>query len=83
MIAASMTRIYQTSQVLALATGLVAIAFPCQPESASAQVPTGQTQSVLAGSRVFGTSGCSACHAINGLGGELGPDLASSDRPQS
>jgi len=70
-------------RVLALATGLVAITLPFPPQSASAQVPTGQTQSVLAGSRVFGTRGCSACHAVNGLGGELGPDLASSDRPAS
>ncbi len=30
----------------------------------------------LAGSRVFGDKGCSTCHAINGFGGQIGPDLA-------
>jgi mono/diheme cytochrome c family protein len=29
----------------------------------------------MAGSWVFGAKGCSTCHAINGLGGNVGPDL--------
>lgn len=33
-------------------------------------------QNPLAGSRVFGEKGCSKCHAINGVGGKIGPDLA-------
>jgi mono/diheme cytochrome c family protein len=44
--------------------------------SARAQdVPT-PAQSVSAGSRVYGTKGCARCHAINGVGGTEGPDLA-------
>jgi len=34
------------------------------------------TQDPLAGSRIFGDKGCSKCHAIFGVGGQLGPDLA-------
>src|SRR3972149_10871675 len=39
------------------------------------------TQDPLAGSRIFGDKGCSKCHAIFGVGGQLGPDLAR--RPES
>ncbi|MEJ2240329.1 MAG: cytochrome c, partial [Gemmatimonadales bacterium] len=34
------------------------------------------TQNALAGAQVFGSEGCVKCHAINGLGGTEGPDLA-------
>ncbi len=37
----------------------------------------------LAGSRVFGGSGCSKCHSINGIGGKVGPDLGRLARPRS
>lgn len=43
-----------------------------------AQVGGGPAQSALAGSRVFGSKGCVGCHAIDGLGGTTGPDLAES-----
>lgn len=33
------------------------------------------TQNPIAGSRVFGSKGCSNCHSINGVGGKIGPDL--------
>jgi len=32
-------------------------------------------QDPLAGSHVFGTRGCSTCHAVGGVGGKIGPDL--------
>ncbi|NIR31746.1 MAG: c-type cytochrome, partial [Gammaproteobacteria bacterium] len=32
-------------------------------------------QNPLAGSRVFGAMGCVKCHAVNGLGPSVGPDL--------
>ena len=32
-------------------------------------------QNPLSGSRVFGSKGCSKCHAVNGIGGKVGPDL--------
>jgi mono/diheme cytochrome c family protein len=34
------------------------------------------TQNALAGAQVFGSEGCVKCHAIKGLGGTEGPDLA-------
>jgi len=43
--------------------------------TAWAQQP-GPSQSALAGSRVFGAKGCAKCHAINGIGKSVGPDLA-------
>jgi mono/diheme cytochrome c family protein len=33
-------------------------------------------QNALAGSRVFGSKGCVRCHAVDGIGGTEGPDLA-------
>lgn len=33
------------------------------------------SQDPLAGSQVFGSKGCSRCHAVNGVGGKIGPDL--------
>lgn len=41
------------------------------------------SQNPLAGSRVFGTKGCTTCHAVNGLGGKIGPDLSRVPRPRS
>ncbi len=58
--------------VAAMSAAMVLLPWP-QP-SILAQVPTGP-QNVLAGSRVFGVKGCTQCHAINGLGPEIGPDL--------
>jgi mono/diheme cytochrome c family protein len=42
---------------------------------AAQDVPT-PAQSISAGSRVYGTKGCGDCHAVNGIGGTEGPDLA-------
>ncbi len=36
------------------------------------------TQNALAGAQIYGAKGCVKCHAINGLGGTEGPDLARS-----
>lgn len=41
-------------------------------QNGTAQEPA---QNAMAGSWVFGAKGCSACHAINGLGGTTAPDL--------
>jgi len=41
------------------------------------------SQNPLAGSRVFGTKGCAKCHAVNGVGGTVGPDLGRVSRPRS
>ncbi len=60
-----------------MARGL-AVAAACSvlvPRSASAQEATTPAQNVAAGARVFGAKGCSGCHAINGVGATIGPDL--------
>ena len=41
------------------------------------------SQNPLAGSRVFGSKGCSQCHSVNGVGGKIGPDLARIQRNRS
>ena len=40
-----------------------------------AQSPVSMAQHPLVGARVFGAKGCVKCHAVNGVGGTLGPDL--------
>jgi mono/diheme cytochrome c family protein len=37
----------------------------------------------VVGSRVFGTKGCAKCHAVNGVGGTVGPDLGRLPRARS
>ncbi len=49
----------------------------------SAQELFTPAQDPVAGSRVFGFKGCSICHAVNGVGGKVGPDLARISRPRS
>jgi mono/diheme cytochrome c family protein len=50
---------------------------------AGAQPAGGSSQDPTAGSRVFDEKGCVKCHAINGVGGKIGPDLARTSRPRS
>jgi len=53
------------------------------PGWAAAQPLFAPTQDPLTGSRVFGEKGCSKCHAIFGVGGTSGPDLARLPRARS
>lgn len=53
------------------------------PEAASAQSPFSPAQDPLAGSRVFGSKGCIKCHAVNGVGAKVGPDLGRVPRTRS
>jgi mono/diheme cytochrome c family protein len=48
------------------------LCFASQSHSQSVVAPA---QDPLAGSRVFGSKGCSKCHAVNGVGAKVGPDL--------
>jgi len=69
-----------------LVTGIVwgvAVFFSLAPRAASAQATTEPAQDPLAGSEVFTSKGCIECHAVNGLGGNVGPDLAYIPRRRS
>ena len=41
------------------------------------------TQDPVAGERLFSAKGCTTCHAVNGKGGTVGPDLARTARPRT
>jgi mono/diheme cytochrome c family protein len=71
-----------TTQALRVFFLLVAVLF-CDLGPAPAQPLFSPTQDPLAGSRIFGDKGCAKCHAIFGVGGTLGPDLARSTRSRS
>lgn len=48
------------------------LCFASQSHSQSVVAPA---QDPLTGSRVFGSKGCSKCHAVNGVGAKVGLDL--------
>ena len=64
-----------TALVMALVLLRVGVVW-AQPVLAPSQDP-------MAGARVFGAKGCSKCHAVNGVGGKIGPDLAHIARPRT
>jgi mono/diheme cytochrome c family protein len=47
-----------------------------QPASAPSQDPS-------TGVKVFDAKGCAKCHSVNGIGGKIGPDLATVSRPRT
>lgn len=53
------------------------------PQSAFAQVGEDVTRNPIAGSRIFEAKGCVKCHAVNGMGGHVGPDLGQISRRRS
>lgn len=56
--------------------GGAALILLCGVEHAAPQTPPSPAQNALAGAQVFGSKGCGECHAVNGLGATVGPDLA-------
>ena len=62
--------------------GALLFAVGCASGAAWAQA-SAPPQDPLAGSRVFGAKGCVKCHAVNGIGGRIGPDLGRIARPRS
>ena len=52
--------------------GVLLLLVPLSPGRAQ---PLSPTQNALAGSWIFGAKGCADCHAINGVGKTVGPDL--------
>ncbi|MFQ5703225.1 MAG: c-type cytochrome [Gemmatimonadales bacterium] len=69
-------------KLLLLVTVVFALTVPCAPE-VLAQELTQPTQSASAGARLFGARGCIKCHAINGIGGKIGPDFGHFPHPRS
>jgi mono/diheme cytochrome c family protein len=62
---------------------LAAVLLVAVPAGATWAQSPGSGQDPVAGSRVFDAKGCVKCHAINGAGGKIGPDLAKGPRPRS
>jgi mono/diheme cytochrome c family protein len=60
---------------------LLLLLFPAG--SSFGQAPADAAQNATAGARVFGAKGCAGCHAINGIGGGVGPDLAGTAQRKS
>ena len=53
------------------------------PGASAAQPLFSPTQDPVAGERVFSAKGCVRCHAVNGVGGKIGPDLGRTGRPHT
>jgi len=73
----------KTAATSTLRAGRAVVLLALTAGAATAQPYTAPTQNALAGSRVFGAKGCNKCHAINGLGGTEGPDLARTPRSRT
>jgi len=69
------------SRVLGLS--FVAATMVAGPAAVAWAQPSGSGQDPVAGARVFDAKGCVKCHALEGVGGKIGPDLARVSRPHS
>jgi mono/diheme cytochrome c family protein len=53
------------------------------PAALRAQPLFSPLQDPIAGERLFNAKGCVRCHAVNGAGGTIGPDLGRTTRPRT
>jgi hypothetical protein len=53
------------------------------PRVSVAQPLFSATQDPVAGERLFSAKGCVGWHAVNGVGGKVGPDLGRAARPRT
>ena len=64
--------------------GLVlAFAIVAAVRVSAAQPLFSATQDPVAGERLFSAKGCASCHAVNGVGGKVGPDFGRAARPHT
>ena len=70
-----------TKEMALLALGTIIVLFFAA--ASHAQQYGGSSQDPLAGSRVFGSKGCSQCHAVNGVGGKIATDLGRIAKPRT
>jgi mono/diheme cytochrome c family protein len=77
-------RIRSLKLLIPLVLLILALGFSLpMPQQALAQPLFSPTQDPIVGSRIFGSKGCSKCHAVTGIGGKVGPDLGSVSPPRS
>jgi ubiquinol-cytochrome c reductase cytochrome b subunit len=70
-----------TAAVVAGVLGLTYLGAAGSPPGVVRVPPTdGMSAPELAGLQVYNEQGCTACHQINGLGGQVGPDLSRAGR---
>ena len=70
-----------TKKMAILALGTITLLFFAA--ASQAQQYGGSSQDPLAGSRVFGSKGCTQCHAVNGIGGKIATDLGHIAKPRT
>jgi mono/diheme cytochrome c family protein len=62
---------------------LVAVVVLLAAGTSTGQPLFSPTQDPVAGERLFAGKGCASCHAVNGKGGTVGPDLGRATRPRT
>ena len=62
---------------------VVAFIVLAAPGVSAAQGLFGPTQDPVAGEKLFAAKGCARCHAVNGVGGTVGPDLGRIAQPRT
>lgn len=71
------------ARTMIAATSLVCAGLATAPATGTAQPLFSVGQDPIAGARVFADKGCAGCHAVDGRGGGVGPDLSRTPRPRT